>query len=671
MDATGAAGPFGVGDTHESFIGDLNGNGILEWVAYYSYKEYGEDGLDNDGDGCIDEKTYGDWDGQVGCDMIPDQFTYFHAGGLPDVGGKDGTLVAFGDWFSGAPSMNLFRIFVTPLWTSYSIPIAASYPNLANGEDIISFYAQESDNNVNANPEMDSDMDDFYVGSIDARDFPAVAPTAHTCFAGYQLYMGITYTRDDGHVVTSFELREYYDDHDWNGDGDKDDPVAAYYVVDPTTGDCDQGVNGGVSGWYPRNSGRVMTPGYTFESSDSRDWNGDGDTDDTVLLWHDIDSSWSLVGHRYTSVTFTTSPGPFGFGFWGRYSDYGQFQTFPLDFGGAHYRYVGFPGYYKTSFWLVDDEDGDPQSTLPTYDVYYGQPSAALGGICIQLFGRESYLNDAGIRLIGGKADGNGDGDTYDSLGGIFCPDEKGGGGEWWVEPTSKFAKGLYEDVAPWIWTGHIYYASTGEAQGLIANTIFNTEAAIDDDANGNLVVESIYYHAYYWIEKEDAKLAIVDASWVGHDTVQPGGTVIGKISFRNYGSSALYVSEDAVVISIDRTHRIQGLYLEEELGPDGFLEPGEIGTVYFALRLSAGAPIGPLTLTIHVAHGVTLIGTDLTLPVHLKMFGNELSCYRHRQNALRAIRAFDMDDDMGLLHHLIQGKFVNMVKYGLGKIEP
>ncbi len=671
MDATGGAGPFGAGGTHESFIGDQNGDGVLEWVVYYSYKTYGEDGIDNDGDGCIDEKTYGDWDGQAGCDLIPDQFTYFGTGGLADVGGKDGTLAVFADWYNVTPTINFYRIFVTPLWTSFSMSWMTYYPQLAEGEDVISFYAHESHNQVNANPEMDSDMDDYYVGSMDARGFPTVSPTIHVCFAGYQLYMGVTYARDDDYVVTSFELREEYDDHDWNGDGDKDDPVAAYYVVDPSTGECDQGVNGGVSGWYPRNSGRVMTPGYTFESSDSRDWNGDGDTSDTVLLWHDINSTWSLVGHRYTSVTFTSSPGAFGFGFWGRYSDYGQFQTFPLEFGGTYYRYVGRPGYYKTSFFLIDDEDGDPQTILPYYDVYYGMPSGTLGGICIQIYGMEYHLKDAGIELMGGKADGNGDGDTSDSLGGIFCPDEKGGGGKWWVEPTSKFAKGLYKDVAPWIWTGYTYYASTGEAQGLMANTIFYMETYIDDDADGNLVVELIYYHAYYWIGKEDAKLLIVDASWVGDDNVQPGGTVIGKISFRNYGSSALYVSEDAVVVSIYKTHRIQGLYLDEELGPDGFLEPGEIGTVYFAMRLSAGVPIGPLTLTIHVAHGVTLIGTDLTLSVSLKMFGNEMSCYRHRQNALRAIRAFDMDDDKGRLHNLIQGKYVNMAKYGLGKMEP
>ncbi len=671
MDATGAAGPFGAGDTHESFIGDMNGNGLLEWVVFYSYKTYGEDGIDNDGDGCVDEKTYGDWDGQVGCDMIPDQYTYIHTGGIPDVGGKDGTLVVITDWFSATPSTNVFRIFVTPPWTSYSIPIMTSYPNVANGEDIISFYAQESDNNVNANPEVDSDMDDFYVGSIDARDFPNVAPTVHECFAGYQLYMGITYVRDDGYVVTSFELREYYDNRDWNGDGDMEDPVAAYYVVDPATGDCDQGVNGGVVGWYPRNSGRVMTPGYTFEDNDNRDWNGDGDMSDTVLLWHDINSTWSLVGHRYTSTTFTTSPGQFGFGFWGRYSDYGQFQTFPLEFGGSHYRYIGYPGYYVTSFWLLDDEDGDPQSILPTYDVYYGQPGATPGGVCIQLYGRESYLDQAGVKLIGDKADGNGDGDVDDTLGGIFCPDEKGGGGEWWVEPTSKFAKGFYKDVAPWIWTGNIYYASTGEARGLLANTISNTETEVDDDANGNLMIEQVYYHGYYWIKKEDVGLVIEDAVWVGGTDLQPGGSAIGKVSFRNHGPSKIYVSEDSTVLSIESTHSIQGLYLEEELGQDGSLEPGEGATVYFALRLSPGVPIGPLTLTIQVVHGGTLVEADLTLSVSLKMFGNELSCYRHRQNALRAIRAFDLDDDMGMLHNLIQGQYVNMAKYGLGHIEP
>ncbi len=673
MDATGGAGNFAVGDTHESFIGDQNGNGILEWIAFFSYRPWGMDGIDNDGDGCVDEKTYSDWDGQVGCDMVPDQFSFLEIGGLPDVGGKDGTLAATNDWYSANPGVRLHRIFAMPPGTSYTIPgLKIYYTEIVNNEDFISYHARESDNGVNANPELDNDQDDWYMGSLDARGFPSVPPTAHVCFAGYPFYTGRSALRDDGYVVTSFELHEQYDDRDWNGDGDKEDHVAAYYVVDPATGKCDQGVNGGVYGWYPTNSGEVMTPGYTFESRDNRDWNGDGDKSDTVLLWHDIDSTWSLIGHRYTSFTFTSTPGPFGFGFWGRYSDYVQTRIFPLKFGGTFYKNLGSSqGYYHTYFWLTDDEDGDPQTVLPHHHVGYGFPGDTLAQVCIRIYERENYLKYAGVKLVGGKADGNGDGDTIDVLNAIYCPNEKGGGGNFWVEPTSKFVKGLYEDAQPWIWAGYFFYGSSGDANGLVIVPSFYDEREIYDDADGNLKVESVLYHVYYWITFEKTDIKIVDSEWIGDTAVQPGGTVIGKISILNYGGSSLYLSEDWSLIDIGAYYKVQGLYLEDLGNGDGILDPGEIVSIYFSLRLSSGVPIGPLTVTIHIGHVMAFLETDMTLQVYLKMQGNDLACYRHRQNALRAIRAFDMDDDMGRLHHLIQGKYVNLKKYGVGKMKP
>ncbi len=78
IEQLGAAGEYSGGNSHESyFIGDQNGNGVLEWIAGYSYKTWGNDGIDNDGDGCIDEKTFGAWDGQTGCDLVPDSIVYF------------------------------------------------------------------------------------------------------------------------------------------------------------------------------------------------------------------------------------------------------------------------------------------------------------------------------------------------------------------------------------------------------------------------------------------------------------------------------------------------------------------------------------------------------------------------------------------------------------------
>ncbi|MCK4444997.1 MAG: hypothetical protein KAW09_10660, partial [Thermoplasmata archaeon] len=668
-DATGGAGEFAVGDVHEDVIGDMNGNGILEWVSFFSYRPWGMDGIDNDGDGCVDEKTYGDWDGQVGCDLVPDQFSYFGVGGIPDIGGKNGTLAVFVDWYSAAPSVKLHRVFSMPLWVSYSIGLIAFYPQVVDNEDFISFYSYEAYNNVNANPEMDSDLDDYYVGSIDARDFPAKPPKDHACFAGYRLYMGITYLRDDGYVVTSFELREHYDDHDWNGDGDKRDSVAAYYVIDPVTGKCDQGVNGGVYGVYPRNSGKVMTPMYTSEYSDRRDWNGNGVKSGYVLLWHDIDSTWSLVGHRYTSFTFTSKPGPYGFGFWGIYSDDYQWQTFPLKFGGSWREYAPRTR-DETYFFLTADEDGDPTTMLPKHFAGVGYPTATPGRLCILILVGEYALQRAGYRLIGGIADANGDGDLDDWYNYIYCPDAEGGDGHFVVEPTSKAAKGLYEDFLPLIWEGSGYYDSAGEVNGLVIIPSFNIESALNDDANGNLKIENVWYHVYYWIAFEEPTLKIVEASWVGDTTVQPGGTVVGRISILNYGNTQLPLEEDGLIFG-GKSCRIQGLYMEELGIENGMLDPDEVVTVYFALRLSSGVPIGSYKVIIYAVLGTAFLHTNMTIPVYIKMHGQDLACYRHRQNALRAIRAFDMDDDKGLLHHLIQGKYVNLKKYGAGFLEP
>ncbi|UCD91842.1 MAG: hypothetical protein JSV43_06285 [Methanobacteriota archaeon] len=689
MDITGSAGHIVVGDTHESFIGDQNSNDILEWISYYSYAPWGNDSKDNDGDGCVDEKTYGDWDNQTGCDMIPDQMVYFANGGLPDVGGKNGTLVAVADWYSEYMGVNVHRIFSMSPWDIFQIKVsAAQYPEVADAEDVISYYAHESDNGLNANPEVDSDMEDDYVASIDARGFPGKDPTNHVCFAGKRLYKGITSVLDNGSVIVSFGLQEWQDDRDWNGDGDKNDTVAAYYAVDPVTGDCDQGVNLGVYGMYPKTRGLVLTPATTFETADSRDWNGDGDMDDAVLLWHDVNSSLSLIGHRYTSSSFTDKPGKFGNGYWGRYTDSMMVHRFtvPLNSGGAWFEY-GIPSgggnqskeTYHTYFFLTADDDGDPQTGMPKYHAGYGKPSASLAGVCIQLYAREGYLNESGVKLIGGRADGNGDGDLGDTLNSIFCPNQTGGG-EFIVEPTSKFAKGLYEDPIPFIWIGNKYYESTGEFGGIVANPTFYEETEVDDDANGNLEIERVYNHGCYWITLEEEDKGIIGGGWLGSPIVQPGGTVLGQITLSGGGSS-VFLNEDTSIfvqenygigpLYAGENYAIQGLHVEDSGNGDGILDPNEIATIYFTLRVSAMVPTGPMTVTIHVLVGGATLKTDLTLPVSSKMFGKELSCYRHRQAALRAIRAFDMDDDWGMLHDLVQGKYVNLAKYGAGKMEP
>ncbi len=671
-DATGGAGDFTVGSTHEDYIGDQNGNGNLEWISYYSYRPWGEDGIDNDGDGCIDEKSYGDWDGQLGCDLIPDQMVYFAVGGIPDVGGKHGTLAVVTDWFSAPnPAVRLHRIFSMQPWESYEMALSAFYPQIVDNEDVISYYASEVDNAVNANPEMDKDFDDWYVGSIDARGFPLVDPSDHVCFAGHRLTMGVSSLRSDGYIITGFELHEEYDSHDWNGDSDERDIVAAYYVVDPLTGSCDQGVNGGVSGEQVRNSGKVLTPGFTVEGADGRDWNNDGDGKDIVRLWHDIDSSLNLSGHRYTSSTFTSLPGQFGFGFWGIYSDdasqsSSENHAFPLEFGGASWRFGG-PQDYQTYYFLTSEEDGDSQTTLPEHHVGHGKPSAALARACIQIFVREHYLEYKGVRLIGGIADGNGDGDSEDTLTYIYCPHAEGGSGEFWVEPTSKYSKGLYEDPIPLIWTGFVYYGATGDVDGYAVNPSMYIEEMIDDDADGDLKVTNEGYHVQYYMGKSE--LQIIESGWVGEPLVQPGGNVVGRILLKNIGHSSLAPHEDSLLFT-DDNHWIQELYFSDLGDENGIMDPDEIAVVYFALRVAAGSPSGIIDIHVMVVYGDIFAETHMPLPVTLKMEGNELTCYRHRQNALRAIRSFDMDDDWGMLHDLEPGGNVLLGEYG-NEVEP
>ena len=505
IDATGGVGLFTTGNTHESWIGDQNGDGDLGWVAGFSYRPWGEDGIDNDGDGCIDEKSFWQWDPHRGifCDLIPDQITYYETGGLPDAGGDDGDLLINVDWYDDIQATEIWRAFVSPKWMAYKLRGFIQYPQAAG--DFFSYYAHESYNLVNANPEMDNDQDDWYVGNIDARGFPSKAPRNHICAAGYQMYMGVTFKRDDGWVVTSFELREYHDGKDWNGDGDASDPVVAYYAINPNTGKCrDNVVNTGVSGIYPRNTGTILTPSYTYEGADSRDWDQDNSTSAYPLLYHEINTTWAMKGKVYTSYTFTATVPAWGFGWWALYSNELQVQTFPLKFGGAFKKYVGgHSGYYHTYFFLTSDEDGDRHTTLQHYDVGIGTPAASPGGVCILTLTPEAYAGYAGLWFMPTvPGDVNGDGDAEDTAWFVYCPDEVGGGGKYIIENTSKYAKGMYIDPIPFIELGYVYYSSDGtDSNGLCALSFFYYEPSMHDDADGNLVIESVPFHMYYWID--------------------------------------------------------------------------------------------------------------------------------------------------------------------------
>ncbi len=667
QDATGGAGEYGMGDTHESWIGDQNGNGVIEWISGYSKRTYGEDGIDNDGDGCVDEKTYGNWDGQVGCDMVPDQITYFETGGLPDAGGDDGTLMTLVDWYSTIQAVEVWRAGASPLWMAYQSRGFMYYPQIA-GEHI-SYYAYEGSNGVNANPEMDSDQSDYYVGNVDARGFPARPPVDRPCSAGYQIYMGITFKRDDGWVVTSYELREMYDGVDWNDDGfigtnPAGGRISAYYAIDPTTGNCrDNAVNTGVWGRFPRNTGVILTPGDVRENRDRRDWDQDGLQNKRLKLYHTIDTTWAMKGKVYTSYTFTASVPTWGFGWWSLYSLGAQQQTYPLKFGGAFFTNLGYSqGYYHTFFFLVSDDDGNRHTLPPLYDIGIGQPSASPGGQCIQMYTREYNAHYGGVRLIGNRADANGDGDTSDTYNTVFCPDEVGGGGSWVVEETSKYAKGLYRDSIPVINLGYVYYAADGVAGGLAILPYFYYEYSQNDDANGNLVREYIYFHTYYWfyVVKPDFEIVPGSFEWLVTGDVQPGGTVLGTFDLINTGAVNIEITEDTGIEN-DKGFKIQGLNTKDRIGPDGVIEPQEVATFYFAMTVPAGAPIGPLDVNIILTFGGVTKEETIILPIILKMFGNDMSCYRHRQSALRKLRSFDMDDDEGMLHNLEPGDLVNI----------
>ncbi|TET91272.1 MAG: hypothetical protein E3J35_03405, partial [Methanomassiliicoccales archaeon] len=501
QDAMGGAGEFSGGDTHESWIGDQNGNSVIEWIAGFSYRPFGEDNIDNDGDGCVDEKTFGNWDGQTGCDRVPDQIVYYETGGLVDSGGEDGSLMTNVDWYSAIQATEIYRAFVSPRWMAYQFRGFTNYPQVAG--EFISYYASESSNGVNANPEMDSDMSDQYVGSVDARGFPGRPPVDTPCAAGYRLYMGVTFQRDDGWVVTSWDLYERFDNHDWNGDGDTNDRIAAYYAIDPVTGSCrDNAVNIGIYGIYQTTSGDLVTPMYTRDSYDGRDWDQDGNLNEYVKIYHEVSSTWAMKGKMYTSFTFTASVPAWGFG-WNAVYESSTYRTYPLKFG------VGFQKYqspiYRTYTVLIDDEDGNRHTYLPQYYVGYGMPVQALGGECLQQVNYESQLRGAGIQLMpfpSPAGDANGDGDAYDFAIMYYCPDATGGGGSHIVEPTSKFAQGLYVTPLPMVTSGQlVYYDAGGVAGGLVMTLVASVESNQHDDANGDLIVRYEWFHMYYWIQ--------------------------------------------------------------------------------------------------------------------------------------------------------------------------
>jgi hypothetical protein len=110
---------------------------------------------------------------------------------------------------------------------------------------------------------------------------------------------------------------------------------------------------------------------------------------------------------------------------------------------------------------------------------------------------REYYLNYAGVKLMHNMADGNGDYDTYDSLNQIFCPDQSGGGGSFVVEPSSKFANGLYVDPMPFIWEGFGYYDMYESVGGVVTIPSYSYEMYKGEDCNGDMILDDICLQTY------------------------------------------------------------------------------------------------------------------------------------------------------------------------------
>jgi hypothetical protein len=672
LQVTGGSGDYGVGGSHEVYVGDVNGDSVINWVAYYSFAPMFTNGVDDDGDGCVDEKTYGDYSGQSGCDMIPDGFVYWSEGSSPDAGGEDGSLMVVFDLY-GSNQLVAFRAGVTPPWGGYHFRGHLYYPGIDFVSDFAYFYSYEGYWGMNVNAAAgDTDTYDTLIGTIDMRGFPLVAPTANMCGAGTKIYMGALSQLDDGRVIGTYHSYEYSDGrNDWNDDGDTYDNVGGYFVIDPVTGDCDQGVNLGMYMYYPRPAGNLVQGGTTYESSDRRDWNGDGDTWDAVLLWHDVSTSLSLVGQRYSSTTWTAPVPTWGFGYTGCINDYGNIQSYPIKFGGSYYEYIGYPFYYATYFWLKSDDDGIPNTMMPQYYIEIGQPESSPGEQCIGIYTREWYLSYGGVRLMPGTsvADGNGDGDDTDTISSLFCPDETGGGGEFVIEETSKYAQGLYIDDFPAKSNGYVYFAASGmNAAGWGIMPSFWVEqddwyyyGSQYDDANGDLLIGfQEWYTVFDWRMFGTADFEILELDWALTGDVQPGGTVVARMKLQNTGGIDIPVMEDDGIEN-DKGFKLQGLSAFDTIADDGVMQPGETATYYFAITVSAGSPIGPMDVKIIVtAYGATKEET-ITIPIILKMFGNDLSCYRHRQNALRTLRAFDSDDDEGMTHNLEPGDEVRV----------
>jgi hypothetical protein len=542
-------------------------------------------GIDDDGDGCVDETASTTPEGQV-CDNVPDGVVFFGTGGASDI---DGSLISYYDYW-GTQAIGFHRIGSSPLWSILGIRMGLIYYPRLVGE-FVTYYAFESDHNTNVNKAIgDKDYTDSFVGIIDARKFPTRSPKNHFCRTGSAMYDGYASVRQDGSVVVGFELREYLDeapgyDNDYNDDGDTKDSVVGYFIVNPHSGRCKRFVNTGVAGRYVENAGNIITAGLSYENADQRDWNNDGSMFGYVSLYHDVTTTENLAGDPYNGYTFRTrvprgpagQPDSYGFGFTGLYlsQNIGPI-AFPMEFGGSYELYTGYPVYYETYYWHVLDEDGLQWTELPGRYVSPGTPFDSPGGICIALSYFESYLDQ----------DINGDGDKNDNAMAFYCPDPNAPGtGTWKEEPASGHS--------PWVSWGKIYYYYAAGGENLITFP-FSDQETVTPPGGGNPMTVSVSRNWHF--NKIDPDFQILNAQWVGDSRVQLGGSISGSVDVENVW--------DVPILCFARLENDLGWEMSndgcvENTERDGILRSDETARIHFTLFAPDKGKTGLYTLTV------------------------------------------------------------------------
>lgn len=364
--ATDSSDEILVGFSNEYDVGDLNGDGVLSTWIWWSDYTYMANGVDNDGDGCVDEQA-----GAPGCDWTPDALIIVDSTSVSAYPNPliEGTLMA---WSYGAICY-VYRIFVSP--GIFPFAIRGVVDVLAIRNEFIAYQSVEAVAGVDVNGDGDSDP---FVGHIDSRGFPARPPINHPAYTGSAAvtepaspYSPISRRVFNGEAY-AFSQGEHYDNADYNGDGDKTDFVVAYYEIDLITGGSLSKVNLGVQGWKARIDGETI--GWDAkEEFDDRDWNNDADKKDRIVLYHNINTGFTglvadeldpLIGAMV--VTETVGAQERDRIVWSKRLGPSK-EGRPASASDPLVRLFKMP--HKTFYAKIEDEDSDPYTPLPKYKV--------------------------------------------------------------------------------------------------------------------------------------------------------------------------------------------------------------------------------------------------------------------------------------------------------------